>query len=83
MASSLSCPDTYSLLFSHHLVAGEISRGMLMGRHGAGMITPQSKGLQPDGRNPGLACEGGVQAAGARTGAILALRLSTKQWKHA
>jgi putative restriction endonuclease len=33
-------PDTYSLVFSQHAVAGEASRSMPLGFHGAGMIMP-------------------------------------------
>jgi len=40
-------PDTYSLVFSQHAVAGEASRSMLLGFHGAGMIMPQSKDYYP------------------------------------
>jgi putative restriction endonuclease len=40
-------PDTYSLVFSQHAVAGEASRHMLMGFHGAGLILPQSKDYYP------------------------------------
>ena len=40
-------PDTYSLVFSQHAVAGEASRHMLMGFHGAGIIMPQSKDYYP------------------------------------
>lgn len=40
-------PDTYSLVFSQHAVAGEASRHMLMGFHGAGIILPQSKDYYP------------------------------------
>jgi hypothetical protein len=34
-------------LFSQHVVAGEASRSMLLGFHGAGMIMPQSKDYYP------------------------------------
>lgn len=40
-------PDTYSLVFSQHAIAGEASRHMLMGFHGAGIILPQSKDYYP------------------------------------
>ena len=40
-------PDTYSLVFSQHAIAGEASRHMLMGFHGAGIILPQSKDCYP------------------------------------
>ncbi len=40
-------PDTYSLVFSQHAVAGEASRSMLLGFHGAGIILPQSKDYYP------------------------------------
>lgn len=40
-------PDTYSLVFSQHVVAGEASRHMLLGFHGAGLIMPQSKDYYP------------------------------------
>lgn len=40
-------PDTYSLVFSQHAVAGESSRSMLLGFHGAGIILPQSKDYYP------------------------------------
>jgi predicted restriction endonuclease len=40
-------PDTYSLVFSQHAVAGEASHSMLLGFHGAGMIMPQSKDYYP------------------------------------
>ena len=40
-------PDTYSLVFSQHAVAGEASRSMLLGFHGAGIIMPQSKDYYP------------------------------------
>lgn len=40
-------PDTYSLVFSQHAVAGEASRHMLMGFHGAGIILPQSTDYYP------------------------------------
>lgn len=40
-------PDTYSLVFSQHAVAGETSRHMLMGFHGAGIILPQSADYYP------------------------------------
>lgn len=40
-------PDTYSLVFSQHAIAGEASRHMLMGFHGAGIILPQSKHYYP------------------------------------
>ncbi len=42
-------PDSYSLVFSQHVVAGEASRSMLLGFHGAGMIMPQSKDYYPGG----------------------------------
>ena len=40
-------PDTYSLVFSQHVVASEASRHMLLGFHGAGLIMPQSKDYYP------------------------------------
>lgn len=40
-------PDTYSLVFSQHVVSSESSRHMLMGFHGAGLIMPQSRDYYP------------------------------------
>lgn len=41
-------PDSYSLVFSQHVVSGESSRHMLMGFHGAGLIMPQSREYYPE-----------------------------------
>lgn len=46
-ANATILPDTYSLVFSQHAIAGEASRHMLMGFHGAGIILPQSKDCYP------------------------------------
>lgn len=40
-------PETYSIVFSEHAVAGEASRNMLLGFHGAGIIMPQSTDYYP------------------------------------